>query len=61
MATTAIFLSEDSIDILGHILDNHERMLVTERSSVMPPFALASAIRDVEAIRTAIAHRVRES
>jgi hypothetical protein len=60
MPKTAVFLSEDSIDILGHILDNHERML-TERGAVMPPFALASAIRDVEAIRNSINDRVRES
>ena len=59
MAKTAIFLSDDSIDILGHILDNHERML-SERGAVMPPFALASAIRDVETIRTAISDRIRE-
>ena len=60
MAKTAVFLSDDNIDILGHILDSHERML-TERGAVMPPFALASAIRDVESIRMAIADRVRES
>lgn len=60
MSKTAVFLSDDNIDILGHILDNHERML-TERGAVMPPFALASAIRDVESIRMAIADRVRES
>jgi hypothetical protein len=53
MPKTAVFLSEDSIDILGHILDNHERML-SERASVMPAFALASAIRDVETIRLAL-------
>ena len=61
MATTAVFLTEDSIDILELILDSHEHMLITERASVMPPLALASALNDVEAIRTAIAHRVRES
>lgn len=60
MAKTAIFLSEDNIDILGHILDNHERML-SERGAVMPPFALASALNDVMSIRNAIADRVRES
>lgn len=60
MAKTAVFLSEDNIDILGHILDNHERQL-SERASVMPPFALASALNDVMSIRNAIADRVRES
>lgn len=60
MAKTAVFLSDDNIDILGHILDNHERQL-TERGAVMPPFALASALNDVESIRMAIADRVRES
>ena len=59
MAKTAIFLSDDSIDILGHILDNHERML-SERGAVMPPFALASALSDVDTIRTAISDRIRE-
>lgn len=60
MATTAVFLSEDSIDILGHILDNHERLLA-ERGAVMPPFALASALNDVDTIRKALSDRVRES
>lgn len=60
MSKTAVFLTEDSIDILGHILDNHERML-TERGAVMPPFALASALNDVIEIRNSIADRVRES
>jgi hypothetical protein len=52
MPKTAIFLSDDSVDILRNILDNHERHL-RERDG-MPPFSLQSAINDVETIRMAL-------
>ena len=59
MAKTAIFLSDDSIDVLETILYAHQAT-INERAHLWPPLVTASAINDVETIRKALADRVRE-
>lgn len=56
MLTATVKFTEDDMDILKIILDNHKQLLAERHGEFkMPPLALASALRDVDNITHALA------